>query len=57
MKKNSPKVLIIILNWNNASDTIKCLKSLQKIDYQNYEVLVIDNGFGAAYVASLINTD
>ncbi len=44
MKENLPKVLIIILNWNNAPDTIKCLRSLQKIDYQNYEVLIIDNG-------------
>ncbi|MFC1496430.1 glycosyltransferase family 2 protein [Candidatus Margulisiibacteriota bacterium] len=38
-----PKVYIIILNWNGAEDTVECLRSLQKIDYQNYSVLVVDN--------------
>ncbi len=39
-----PKVLIIILNWNNAPDTINCLDSLRNIDYPNYEIVLIDNG-------------
>jgi len=40
----NPKVSIIILNWNGLKDTIKCLESLKKITYPNYEVLVVDNG-------------
>ena len=40
---NFPKVSIIILNWNGYVDTIECLESLQKIDYQNYEVIIVDN--------------
>ena len=39
-----PKVSIIIINWNGLKDTIECLKSLKKITYPNYEVIVIDNG-------------
>jgi GT2 family glycosyltransferase len=39
-----PKVSIIILNWNGWMDTIECLESLFKISYQNYNIIVIDNG-------------
>lgn len=39
-----PKVSIIILNWNGLKDTIKCLESLKKITYLNYEVIIVDNG-------------
>jgi GT2 family glycosyltransferase len=41
---NHPKVSIIILNWNGLSDTIECLESLKKINYSNYNVVLIDNG-------------
>ena len=39
-----PKVAIIILNWNGWRDTIECLESLFKIEYPNYNVIVVDNG-------------
>ena len=39
-----PKVVIIILNWNGWKDTIECLESVFRIDYPNYQVIVIDNG-------------
>ena len=38
-----PRVSIIILNWNGWKDTIECLESLYKINYPNYDVIVIDN--------------
>lgn len=38
-----PKVSIIILNWNGWKDTIECLESLYQINYQNYDVIVVDN--------------
>ncbi len=38
------KVSIIVLNWNGEDDTIECLESLYQIDYDNYEVLLVDNG-------------
>jgi len=34
---------IIILNWNGWKDTIECLESLYRIDYPNYDVIVVDN--------------
>lgn len=40
----TPKVCIIILNWNGLADTIDCLESLRTITYPNYEVVVVDNG-------------
>lgn len=40
----SPLVTIIILNWNNAADTLECLESVFQLDYPNYHVMVVDNG-------------
>lgn len=39
-----PKVSIIIVTWNGKEDLIRCLLSLQKIDYSNIEIIVVDNG-------------
>ena len=38
-----PRVSIIILNWNGWKDTIECLESLYAIDYQNFDIILIDN--------------
>ena len=37
------KVGIIILNWIGWKDTIECLESIFRIDYSNYQVIVVDN--------------
>ena len=39
-----PSVAIIILNWNNASDTIECLRSVAELTYDNFITVVVDNG-------------
>lgn len=39
----SPKVYIVVLNYNGAKDTIPCLESLEELNYENFEVIVIDN--------------
>lgn len=49
------KVSIIIVNWNGWQDTLECLDSLKKIIYQNYEVIVIDNGSENDSVSQLKN--
>jgi GT2 family glycosyltransferase len=41
--KEWPKVAIIVLNYNNWSDTIECLESVLRNDYDNYQVIVVDN--------------
>ena len=39
-----PLVYIITINWNGFAHTKECLISLQKINYPNYKIIVIDNG-------------
>jgi len=38
-----PKIFIIILNYNGKDVIKNCLTSVFKIDYPNYEVVVVDN--------------
>jgi len=42
MKKH-PKVFIIILNYNGSGVLKKCLTSVFKIDYSNFEIVIVDN--------------
>lgn len=44
MKQSTPFVSFAILNWNGLENTKLCLASLKKLDYPNYEVIVVDNG-------------
>ncbi len=39
----NPKISIIILNWNGCKDTVECLESVYKINYDNYNVILVDN--------------
>jgi GT2 family glycosyltransferase len=39
-----PRVLVIVLNWNGADDTLACLESLRGVDYPAFDTVVIDNG-------------
>ena len=40
----NPLVSIILVNYNGYEDTVECVRSLKEIDYDNYEVIVVDNG-------------
>ena len=40
----NPKVAIVIVNWNGISDTVECIESLMKIEYSDFNVIVVDNG-------------
>ncbi len=40
---NSPLVYILVLNWNSFTDTIECVKSVEKLNYHNYKIIVLDN--------------
>jgi len=39
-----PAVIIIVVNWNNYSDTRACIHSLGNIAYPNLKIILIDNG-------------
>ena len=38
-----PKSYIVILNYNGWKDTIECLESVLKLDYPNFQIVVVDN--------------
>ncbi len=40
---SSPLVYIVILNYKGAQVTLDCVRSVLKIDYPNFRVLVVDN--------------
>ena len=43
MLKKQPKVSIIIVNYNGEKFLMGLLKSLKKIRYPNYEIIIVDN--------------
>jgi len=40
---NLPKIAIVVLTWNKASDVMECLESLTGLNYPDYEIIVVDN--------------
>lgn len=42
----APKVFVLILNFNGKDALCACLSSVFKSDYQNFEVVVVDNDSG-----------
>jgi len=38
-----PRVYIVILNWNGWRDTVQCLESIFRSDYEDFRVVVCDN--------------
>ncbi len=40
---SSPRVFVIIVNWNRRKDTLECLASFCRVSYPNFRVLVVDN--------------
>jgi GT2 family glycosyltransferase len=38
------KVGIVVLNYLNYEDTIECVESLLDLNYDNYEIVIVDNG-------------
>lgn len=47
------KVYIVILNYNNSQDSIECLESILKLQYINYQVIVVDNSETLQYIKEL----
>jgi len=40
----SKKAYIIVLNWNGKEDTLDCLASLRNTNYDDYKIVLVDNG-------------
>ncbi len=41
---STPKVAIIIVNWNGYALTKACLESLKELQYANFKLILVDNG-------------
>lgn len=41
---DAPFVVISVVNWNNYDDTKECIESLERLDYPNSRVVLVDNG-------------
>ncbi len=39
-----PLVYIILVNYKTADDTIECIESLRKVDYDNFKIIIVENG-------------
>jgi GT2 family glycosyltransferase len=37
-------VVVVILNWNSADDTLAAVESVLRMDYPNYRLVIVDNG-------------
>ncbi len=44
-----PKVFIIVLHYGDPRETIECLDSLNRLNYDNCEIILIDNGSGRKF--------
>lgn len=40
----NPRVLVVIVNWNNAPDTNTCVDSVMGQSYATFDLVVVDNG-------------
>lgn len=40
----TPRVAVVVLNWNGRADTVECLESLARLEPPAHEVVVVDNG-------------
>ncbi|MBI2664060.1 glycosyltransferase family 2 protein [Candidatus Woesearchaeota archaeon] len=39
-----PRVSVVVLNWNGIKYTLKCIDSLKKQSFKNFEIIIVDNG-------------
>ena len=52
MIKNS-RVAIIIVNWKKYTITSKCIESVFKCNYSNYEIILVDNESDGSKLSTL----
>ncbi|MDP2364395.1 MAG: glycosyltransferase, partial [Ignavibacteria bacterium] len=51
----NPSIYIIILNWNGYEDTLECVQSVSKIIYENYKIIIVDNGSDTDEIDKIVN--
>jgi GT2 family glycosyltransferase len=53
MLSTLPKVFTVVLNYEHAEDTLRCVASLRESSYRNQHIIVIDNGSPEADLLAL----
>jgi GT2 family glycosyltransferase len=49
----TPRVAIVLLNWNSTEDTLACIESIRKLTYETFQVVVVDNQSGTSEYRAL----
>ena len=49
----SPHIKVLILNWNGSALTSQCLASIEKLTYDNFSIMVIDNASSDDSIANI----
>ena len=49
------KVYIILVNYNGWEDTVECMESLFKLEYDNFEIVLVDNASPNSSVSKIIS--
>ena len=55
MNLKNPSVGIVVLSWNDWKNTSDLLESIFKSDYNNYDIIVVDNNSNNENFEGLIN--
>jgi hypothetical protein len=55
MNLKNPSVGIVVLSWNDWKNTTELLESIFKSDYNNYDIIVVDNNSNNENFEGLIN--
>jgi GT2 family glycosyltransferase len=50
---DSPLVLIVLLNWKSAEETVRAVESVRGLNYSNFRVMIVDNASGDDSVSRL----
>jgi len=55
MKINKPSIAVILVNWKKYNLTSKCIDSLNKSNYKNFKIILVDNEYSEESLIELKN--
>ena len=55
MKINKPSIAVILVNWKKYNLTSKCIYSLNKSNYKNFKIILVDNEYSEKSLIELKN--
>ncbi len=55
MKINKPSIAVILVNWKKYNLTSKCIDSLNKSNYKNFKIILVDNEYSEKSLIELKN--